>query len=453
MIGEILYLSTGNILCLTTFFYIGFIAILLRQIVIGNTYSLYTFYLLMSAFFMYNRFILGPYLDKDIMTLNFAGAYSFPPWVGEQFISIATCSIIVMDFVYSKYKVKNKSYKLIPPKVVNSVDFNFLYYKLGIIIMSIFIIPLVYKIILQVQHQKLFENYAVANFTGQIEPSFPWWTRGAGAFFYIGFLLFIYSFPAVKKIKYGYFLFFIMMAITALKGGRAFFFTYILSTILIFKKLYGKRLSTLLLIFLPVCLIFVAIFLGNFRNNMSTNLKKGIVGDFLYGQTTTMGVPYVYLEKGGNLPFKQYPYILTYLVQPIKNKLTSRPQNSLERLRQSNNYGTVALYTLNPDLYKVGAGLGLNFLTEAYDFGGYWGVILWSVFLSIIIKTVDCIIYTNKNRLYFIVIFFVYQYILFLPRHTFFGITDSFKYIIGFLVVYWVLERRSYLFKLNEKGK
>ena len=73
MCGEVLYIVSKNIISLTTGFIIGYIAIFLRQLLIGNLYSLYSFYLITSAFFMYDKFIVGPLLGKGVMSVNFVG--------------------------------------------------------------------------------------------------------------------------------------------------------------------------------------------------------------------------------------------------------------------------------------------------------------------------------------------------------------------------------------------
>ncbi len=458
MCGEVLYIANNNIISLTTGFIIGYIAIFLRQLLIGNLYSLYSFYLITSAFFMYDKFIVGPILGKGVMSINFAGRYVFPDWVGETFVFIAAVSVLTIDILYTIYNVKSNY--LIgtsgEKSIYDSDSFirtdNF-YFKLGLIIMGCFIVPLVYKIILQVQHQKSFANYAIANFTGQEDNTqYPWWTKGSGTFFYIGFLLFVYSFPTVKKAKYGYFLFFVMMLVTALKGGRAFFFTYILTLPLLYKKLYNKKLSKSALVLLAVLCICAAILLDNFRSNVSGKLESDFLLEFLDGQTTTMGVPYVYIENHGDLPYKHFPFIFNYLLNPIRSKFISFGNNASDILKQSNNYGGIALYMLNPDAQAMGGGLGLNFLTEAYDCFGYFGVFFWSVILAIIIKSIDCMKYTSKNRKLLVFTILIYQYILFLPRHSFFGITDHIKYVIMFYILYLFLECRKYIGKIRLKG-
>ena len=74
MCGEVLYIVSKNIISLTTGFIIGYIAIFLRQLLIGNLYSLYSFYLITSAFFMYDKFIVGPLLGKGVMSVNFVSS-------------------------------------------------------------------------------------------------------------------------------------------------------------------------------------------------------------------------------------------------------------------------------------------------------------------------------------------------------------------------------------------
>ena len=240
-----------------------------------------------------------------------------------------------------------------------------------------------------------------------------------------------------------------MMMTTALKGGRAFFFTYILTLPLVYKKLYNKKMSNFALIVLALLCIFAAIFLGNFRSNLTGRVEKGMLARFLDGQTTTMGVPYVYIENHGKLPYKHYPYIFTYLVNPIRNHFIHAKKGSFETLKQSNNYGGVALYLLNPRAQSMGGGLGLNFLTEAFDFFGYFGVVFWSALLAVIIKCIDCMKYTEKNRRLYVFTILIYQYTLFLPRHSFFGITDHLKYVVMFYGVYLFLECRKFIFKAN----
>lgn len=459
MCGEVLYIVSKNIISLTTGFIIGYIAIFLRQLLIGNLYSLYSFYLITSAFFMYDKFIVGPLLGKGVMSVNFVGRYVFPDWVGETFVFIAVISVLTIDILYTIYNVKsnyligNSGEKSIygSDSFVLTDDF---YYKLGLTIMCCFIVPIVYKIILQVQYQKSFANYAIANFTGQEDKTpYPWWTKGSGTFFYIGFFLFIYSFPPIKKVKYGYFLFFIMMLTTALKGGRAFFFTYILTLPLLYKKLYNRKLPKFALPLLAILCVGAAIFLGNFRSNITGKLEKGILWEFLDGQTSTMGVPYVYIENHGELPYKHFPFIFNYLLNPIRSKFVNFGNNASDILKQSNNYGGIALYMLNPRAQSMGGGLGLNFLTEAYDFFGYFGVFFWSAILAIIMKLIDCMKYTSKNRKLIVVTILVYQYTLFLPRHSFFGITDHIKYVIMFYILYLFLECRKYIGKIKLKGE
>lgn len=451
MVGDLLYVITGNIIQLTTFFIIGYIALFLRQVINGNLLSLYSFYLLTSSFFMYDKFLVGPYLGKGVMTINFAGSYTFPDWVGEKFVFIASISIIVIDIIYTVFRFKNS--EMFSDKVdIDTVEEKRFYCKLGLIIMSIFIIPILYKIILQIKFQKSFANYAVANFTSQKDTTvYPWWTKGSGTFFTIGFLLFLYSFPSEKKARIGYFLYFLLMFTTAFKGGRAFFFTYLLSIPLLYKKIYNKSLSVFGMFLLGLILIAIGIILGNFRSNLITKVQKGIIANFLYGQTTTMGVPYVYLENNGNIPYKHYPFILTYLINPIRSFFVHANGGIIEKMKQSNNYGTIALYMLNPDLVQNGGGLGLNFLTEAYDCFGYIGVFFWSTLLGLIIKFVDTIKYSNKNRRLIVTVFFVYQYTLFLPRHSFFGITDHLKYIIMFYIVYYIITKWKTLFNTQDK--
>ena len=42
------------------------------------------------------------------------------------------------------------------------------------------------------------------------------------------------------------------------------------------------------------------------------------------------------------------------------------------------------MYNLSPSTYLKGGGLGGAFLGEAYDCGGFFGIIFWSIVISFV---------------------------------------------------------------------
>lgn len=416
-----------------------------------KVYTAYFFYILMSFFFMYDRILFYFFDSKkyNYTKITFPIVHTFDYEIVVKFLCISFVSFFLMHLIYfysNENKHEKKIKKIIPDFFISRT--KGFYKKIGFLLMILSLLPLLYKYYIQINFIKQFPNYAIANFAYEGEgPVFPWWTRGMGTFFIIGFLLWLYSTPEQKNFKFGLILYLIMQAGSSLKGGRAFLFAFVLTIPLLYKKLFNKEFKKGIVIAISIVLIAMAIFVGYFRSNVKLAGEISffdILASFLYGQGTTIGVPLLFLENQKSFPYHNYPFIFAPLVNTV---LKRDGAASLNLIKVVNTASLVLTYYVNPKLYFAGNGLGDNFLTEMYDFDGYFGVVFLSIIFSLILKYID-------NRKTFVglklcFIFYVYQYILFLPRNSFFGIIQQWKYFV--LLIFAILVFDFFITNLKEK--
>lgn len=449
-VGIFVLLETKNAFNFVSLIFLFFMFFLLFDLYrLKKVYTAYFFYILMSFFFMYDRILFYFFDSKkyNYTKITFPIVHTFEYEVVVKFLCISFVSFFFIHLIYLYHRNGRKEIKRIIPDFFTSGTKDF-YKKIGFFLMILSLFPLLYKYYIQINFIKQFPNYAVANFAYEGEgPAFPWWTRGMGTFFILGFLLWLYSTPKQQSFKFGLVLYLIIQAGTSLKGGRAFLFAFVLTIPLLYKKLFNKEFKKGLLIIIAIILVVMAIFVQYFRSNVK------IVGDisffdilasFLYGQGTTIGVPLLYLENQENLPYHNYPFIFA----PLVNTLLRRGgAASLQVIKIINTASLLLTYYVNPKLFFMGNGLGDNFLTEMYDFGGYFGVIFLSVVFAFILRYID-----NKKtfkgfELCFV--FYLYQYILFLPRNSFFGIMQQLKYYV--LLFFTILVIDFFITSFKEK--
>lgn len=402
----------------------------------GEIYTIYFFYILLSFFFIFDRiflYFINP-IKYNWLRITFPYEHVFPSQIGIKYITISFISFITISIIYFYSKT---------PKKINicnlqiSEEYNNCYNKIGMGLMLFSIFPLLYKYYIQVNFIRQFPTYAMANFayTGP-GPVFPIWTRGAGGLFIIGFLLFLYSGGDLKHLKLALFLFFIQQVGNSLKGGRSMLFCYIITVPLLIRKQYNKKLKTSIFIIVGIISILFAIFLQSFRMNSEDNaFDSGFLLSFLNSQTMTIGGPYIYLDNEGHIPYHNYPFIFSPIIN-LMDGSGSLEKASLARLGKINSLSLTTTYLVSPKMYFQGFGVGQNFLIETYDCGKYLGVILWSVILGILMLIIDRAKPQKGFALCFL--FYLYQYTLFLPRNTFFGFLRDMKYIVVlFIILYF----------------
>lgn len=409
--------------------------------------SLYAIYLYTSAFFLYDCFVFSLFSDKNFLLQTFPIRLYISEKSGAIFIMACFVTVYVTHLAYclipkTKYKQKRENYSFGTNKSLE---------KTGIALMLIFIIPVMYKIYMQLNFVKT--NGYTSIFDGSMSDiHYPFWCAGSFIFFIGGYVTFFTSRPPKKLFIPFTLLFLLVYGFNSLKGQRGPIISAILVVIYLFSKQYNIKIKIKHLVLILFTVISLVVVLNNVRtsygkdNKNKTIVDGKFVEEIIYGQTTSRIVPLLIIDR--KLEYHPYPFVFSPLLMPYY--AIAYPSSGQDKIsaEHHNNISQVTTYNLSKRSHLNGNGLGGAFLAEAYDCGGFAGVILWSIILAIILVQFDFAldVISLKFRP------FLFFYLLTIPtlsRSRLFGFMYDLNKIIFVYMVLLIVGMRRY-FKLKE---
>jgi hypothetical protein len=412
-----------NFLPILVFFLFFYAFTILKAMYYYGILSLYPIYLYTAFFFIYSRFYFHLTGYRSFLTIDFPASHYFSDKVGVIFISVVFISHYIIDCVICCHPLpagKNDTLRHSP--FFEYWGFIFMFYSFPFII---------YKLYLSLLYVRQYGYLAM--YSGQYpEINLPIWTSGSGTIFLIGYLMVLCSYPSRRKYIFASVIFLLYSLMGSLKGARGEFITYVITVIYIYQKFYHKKVSLYKIIIVLSFIIVFSIVIGSSREKSGNN-SDGIAPDnllayFLYGQGNSIGSPLTVIEASGQFKNQQFPFIFSQLVYPYFSILYPNKGQTQNLLEKYNDLGSITTHYLSPTAYFNGFGVGRTFIAEMYDFGGFFGVIFWSIILALLIlKTEKGFLY---NRWCVIFYFGVIKTIIYLPRNVFFVLLETIPYLV-----------------------
>lgn len=411
--------------------------------------SLYAIYLYTSAFFLYDCFVFSLFSDKNFLLQTFPIRLYISEKSGAIFIMACFVTVYVTHLAYclipkTKYKQKRENYSFGTNKSLE---------KTGIALMLIFIIPVMYKIYMQLNFVKT--NGYTSIFDGSMSDiHYPFWCAGSFIFFIGGYVTFFTSRPPKKLFIPFTLLFLLVYGFNSLKGQRGPIISAILVVIFLITKQYDVKIKMKHLVLLFVIIVFIICTLGTVRSDYGNKKKKKTIVDaqfvteIFYGQTTSRIVPLLIIDR--KLDYHSYPFIFSPLLEPYYSIVYHSEGQDKVSAEHYNNISQVTTYNVSKRSHLNGNGLGGAFIAEAYDCGSFIGVVFWSIILAVILMKFDYVLKVVSVK-YRPLVFFYLLNIPALPRGRFFGFMSDFNKILFVYIVMLVVNMHSYL-KIKEKN-
>jgi oligosaccharide repeat unit polymerase len=279
-------------------------------------------------------------------------------------------------------------------------------------------------------------------YTGKVaELHLPWWTAGSRILYSVFYLITITSYPPKKVFIKASFFYLISLTTISLSGGRNTLIVGLLLVIYFYSRFYSKKISKKTISIVFSFIIIFSIYIGYSRagKEVGSINPEGLVTEIFYGQGNTIVVPLAVLEAqlvepNGKLEYRNYPFIFTNVFSFIADILYPTPNwQTKVYLERHNNMGSIICNKLSPTAFRSGNGVGGNFIAEAYDCGGFLGIILWSAVLALFMLSIERQMLCNNYNLP--VCFFIIGSIFILPRASFFSFLGN-TFIFIFLVCF-----------------
>ena len=404
--------------------------------------SLYAIFLYTSTFFLYDCFWFTLFDEsKNFLIQTFPRRYYIPDEIGIKFIFASELLTYVMHLTYCLINKKRFIKKQI---IIHEIQYE----KVGMAIMLIFLIPSIAKLYIQLRYVMQY-GYLVVFTGGLTEIKYPFWTAGANLLFITGFSLFVAGNPSKRKFIIFAFLLFVLMALNGAKGQRGLILGPLVGLLYWYIKKYNINIKIKTIIILFFFVIAITYFMGNLRNSYGEKSKSSVqteklfdlVSNVLYSQTTSRTVPLKIIQ--GDLPFHNYPFIIspffTYL------NLIIYPSNGQDTVsvEKYNDISQIVMYSVSPQAHFDGRGYGGAFLAEAYDCGGYLGVIFWGIILAVFLVFCDFSNLNIKNK-YIPFIFLIILNFAMLPRNRLFTVVDThFPKILLLLLILPIIKSKK----------
>lgn len=430
---------------------IGFLSIYAITVLLTVLYfgwiSLYSIFLYTSAFFIYDCFIFTLTGRYNFLKQTFPITYTLPDDVGRTFIVVCVVCVYVMHLTYclcKKSKIKREiNYETRPDFV-----------RCGKIIMLVFLIPLLAKIYIQVSYIRA-HGYA-SMYSEQGEMKYPFWVNGAFTFFISGFVLFLSGKPEKKElIKWSAF-YFVVFSLSSLRGQRGPILSLLLFLMCLFVKKFSLRIKIRHLLILLVVVIAFTYSLGNLRKsyggNQSTKKSKIDIGavaeSVLYSQTTTRAVPLLIIN--GGIEYHPYPFIFTPITLHFSKLIWPEKNRSEISGQKYNIIGRTLIYNVSKAAYLQGYGYGGAFIGEAYDCGGFIGLVFWSVVLAYICAFLDFSDFMLRPKVLPFVFLFSFDFGI-LARNLLLQIFGYINYLIFIYFTIIILNSKKYVLEIAAK--
>lgn len=212
----------------------------------------------------------------------------------------------------------------------------------------------------------------------------------------IAFICFLVSMPTKRELKIPIVLFLIITALSLYMGERGPVVANILFLLIYFisrdyiekptKRFVSKRTIFLLIVISPFALIFLNLF-ADFRSSREID-SNGFLLDFFN----------FFLQQGGSshliamvddyqLPDTNTFYTLGPLTNYFSHWWHSSPYaGDMDVALYGNNLGATLTYLSNENYYLSGGGLGTQYIAELKVDFGYWGIVIYNVFLGIMLR-------------------------------------------------------------------
>lgn len=395
--------------------------------------SLYSIFLYTSVFFTYTRVFIQsifPESEFNFLEYTYPAKIIFSNKEGFIFLTAAFLETYIMHVVYCLSKKK------ITYTQSNEMKQCSRYIKAGTLMMIIFFIPVLTKIIIELRYIMAYGYSSV--FLGYRDKiAYPIWVSGATAFFTAGYYVFLAGNPNKKQFLKISILYGIVSALGALRGQRAGLISFLIISLYWYTKRNNVKIKARRVIGFGVVLMLLIVGLNLLRNSYGTNesIQKITFQQALtkiVEQSGSSVVPMFIIR--GNLEYHDYPFVFSPLLTPV-NSLLYRNTQSVISVQRTNDISDVITYNVNSSLYLNGGGIGSAFLGEAYDCGGFLGVIFWSAILAFFIRFCDNKSINVKSR-YVPILYAVLINIPLMPRGRLFGFTGSY---LPLLIAYFIM--------------
>ena len=209
-----------------------------------------------------------------------------------------------------------------------------------------------------------------------------------------------------------------------------------------YQKRYKIRVSFKKYLLIAVLVFALIIGLDSVRKSYGGHNSNGSNGysieniiNLLVEQSRSRVVPMLIIE--GDLYYRNYPFVFSPLLSPYYSLKYGSGQTD-EIVMNTNDISAVTMYHVARSGYLSGNGFGGAFLAEAYDFAGYFGVVLFSFLLAVCLAKFDN---SNLNINIYLVplVFQILLTIPMLPRNRVFGFMSNYiPIILSYFVIIFV---------------
>lgn len=390
LIGLMHYLLTSNLNGMLLTFLLFYLYTLVYTIIQNGLLSLYSIYLYTSAFFIYDSLFLSlfsEYTKKYFLKITYPFPYQIDEWVGVIFI--ISCFVMVYFGHISYFFFKQKFHPIIYSKHKRNWEW------IGVRVFFISLIPVCYKIYLQLQFVIANGYYSIYS-QGFESIKYPIWCSGAFFLFNSSFYLLLASNPKRRRMLFYFCIYFIVTVFNSLKGGRGPLIIFIVIFIYLLKNKYNYSIKFKTLLIVLVLIILITNTLGNVREsygNNSNNTKKitidakTLIINALWSQTSSRTVPLLIIR--GDLKYHPYPFIFFPFTYRILSHVYNAKGNDIKSLEHYNNPSQVLMGNISVSAALSGKGYGSAILGEAYECGKYFGIAFFSILASCLIAFLD----------------------------------------------------------------
>jgi oligosaccharide repeat unit polymerase len=383
-------------------------------------YNIYFIFICMNILFLYNRIFLDMFDLYDFSITHFPIIEYFSINTQEELIIVFIQSLIILHIGFLFSISNNSSFE--------NLKYNQLLYRIGYILFSISIPPLLYKVYIKFH---IVSEYGYTSlYTIAKDYSYPWFTQGAESIFLLGFSLLVASYPSIKKIKVIIIIYLIIGLILAVNGTRGLFIVKIVYVFWLYYTFYSAKTFKFRNIFIIiVSVILFSQYMGAQRSTSQFDTKK-IFTHFFEQQGTSMTVLGFMIENKDAFIRNGYPYILHPLVATF---IPNQGQNQ-KYVENYNSLSPDLTYFLNSEAYLNGEGLSSSYIAELYDLG-YILMFIFLFVLGLFIGKVEN--YIMKNRIFLFLSPLIISQIIYMPRtHMFPRFREVIFYIIIFLIIH-----------------
>ena len=412
---------------------------------LGNTFfafkhygffSVYTIFLLLNLFFIYDAILLDvfnyPNLD-DFLVITFPKKYRYNVDVGKDFILYSSTYLFILDISIRYFKNNFRISKKM--NSINESDNKFANDFCFFLLLLIFPISLYrsYQIFIYIWKH----GYVYYILNGLPDDAVSSWTNGAMGLFYVFFLVLVIKPTNKNHFKIACILCCFIFFLQGLSGGRGGFLYQFFSLIIVYLSFFStKKISIKNNIFLIfVCLLF-SLFVGQTRDQTNKNamnlfFSNNLILDFLASQTNSRAVPLTVIQ--GDIPFHEKPFIFSPLLNLFKN---INSMSRYEMIKSTNSIDLLTCYKISRTHTLSGNGLGGAVIGEFIDCGSYFGVVVWTIILALLIYFLDEFnLISSKYRplCYILLVNLIHA-----PRGYFFPNPLQLKYVFLALVLYYL---------------